>query len=217
MGCSFYYRGCLKDHKAQEEVIELAAQLFGDDGFMVLPDSNKKYLARIRLDTNLLEDGSYTLFSGITDPSCGFDFYGISFYGNPLQKNHGSVPDQLTFHRCQPGSLAYMENREGMIVSLGLEQLQQYYSPEYDDTEVYDGPLLHVASGGEFRCGGGAKFALLLNLIKSRWMPDLEMTDDYGNCDSMEQLIHYHGLANKFSNKSMSFEDCWEMVEEFTF
>ncbi len=213
MGCSFYYKGCLKDHKAQEEVIELAAQLAGDHGFMVLPDSNKKYLARIGLDSNLLEDGSYTQSSGITDPSCGFDFYGISFYGNPLQNDHSSVPDQLIFHRCQLGSLAYMENREGMIVSLALKQLQQYSPPEYDDTMVYDGPLLHVASGGEFRCGGGAKFALLLNLIKLRWMPDLDMFDDYGNCDSMERIIHHHRLAGKFSKKSMSFEECWEMVE----
>lgn len=212
MGCSFYYNGCLKDHKAQEEVIELATQLAGDDGIMVLPDSDKKYLARISLDTTLLEDGSYTLFSGITDPSCGFDFYGISFCGNPLQNDH-AVPDQLIFHRCQPGSLAYMENREGMIVSLALKQLQQYSSPEYDDTKVYDGPLLQVASGGEFRCGGGAKLALLLILIKLRWMPDLEMSDGYGNCDKMEQLIHYHGLAGKFSRKPMSFEDCWEIIE----
>jgi hypothetical protein len=48
-------------------------------------------------------------------------------------------------------------------------------------------------------------------------MPDLDMCDDYGNCDKMKYLIHYHGLAGKFSKKSMSFEDCWEMVEEFTF
>jgi len=217
MGCSFYYNGCLKDHNAQEEVIKLVAQLAGDDGFMVFPDSTKKYLARIKLDTNLLEDGSYTMFSGITDPACGFDFYGISFYGNPLLKDFGAVPDQLIFHRCQPGSLAYLENRDGMIVSLGLEPLQQYSSPEYDDAKVYDGPLLHVSSGGHFRCGGGAKFALLLNLIKLRWMPDLEMSDDSGNCDSMENTIHYHGLAGRFSKKSMSFEDCWEIVEEFTF
>lgn len=220
MGCSFYYSGCLKDHKAQEEVIELAAQLFGDDGFMVLPDSNKINLAKIWLDTNLLEDGSYTQSSGITDPSCGFDFYGISFYCNPLQKDFGSVSHQFIFHRCQPDSLAYIENREGMIVSLDLDQLQQYSFPDYDEDEIYEGyegPVLHVASGGEFRCGGGAKFALLLNLIKLRWMPDLDMSDDYGNCDKMEQLIHYHRLAGKFSNKSMSFEDCWEMVEEFTF
>jgi len=104
-----------------------------------------------------------------------------------------------------------------MIVSLDLQQIQKYISPEYDDDKTYDGPLLHVSSGGHFRCGGGAKFALLLNLIKLRWMPDLEMSDDYGNCDSMEHTIHYHGLAGKFSKKSMSFDDCWEMVEELTF
>lgn len=220
MGCSFYYEGCLKDHKAQEEVIELAEQLAGEQGFILLPDSNKKYLAKIGLDSNLLEDGSYTQSSGISDPSCGFDFYGISFYGNPLQKDFGAVTDQFIFHRCQPGSLAYIENREGMIVSLKLDQLRQYSYPDYDEAEFYEGskcPVLHVDSGGHFRCGGGAKFALLLKLIKLRWMPDLEMSDDYGNCDSIERIIHHHRLAGKFSKKSMSFEDCWEMVEEFTY
>ncbi|MFZ4860356.1 MAG: hypothetical protein ACOYL3_28695 [Desulfuromonadaceae bacterium] len=58
MGCSYYFRGCLKDNKAQEEVIELVAQLAGDDVFMILPDKSIN-LAKILLDIHRLEDGSH--------------------------------------------------------------------------------------------------------------------------------------------------------------
>ena len=212
MGCSYYFSGCLKDHKAQEEVIELVSQLYSRST-IIYPDYDKKLLARIVLDTNLLSDGSYTMFSGITDPACQFSFYGIASFGHPLETETDFVPHQFIFHRCLPGTAAYAENRDGMIVSLSLKQVKDYWSPEYDDTETHLGPLLYVRSGGEYRTSAGdGGLALLLNLIKLRWMPDLEMSDDYDCCDRMEYRIHYHGLAGKLSRKSLTFEDCWEIV-----
>ncbi len=212
MGCSFYYSGCLKDHKAQEAVVKLAEQCFEGGLQLIVPKPNKTYLTRIGLDTHLLEDGSYTQFSSITDPVCPFDFFGLSPHGNPLEEEGGAQLGQFIFHRCQPNSPAYIEKREGMLVTLELSPWQRYTPPDFDSTEVYEGQLLDVHSGGHFRCSGGGKFSLLLCLIRLRWMPDFVYSDDYGSCESMEELIVQHGLTGKFSRPSISFEECWDIV-----
>lgn len=217
MGCSFYYRGCLKDHKSQEAVVDLVNQCTEGTGHIIMPDSNKTYLASIQLDTHLLEDDSYSFDSTITDPACAFDFYGIKLDGRPITDDIDdfySVSSQFVFHRCQPSSPAYIEKREGMLVTLKLSPWQVHDLSGYDSEKVYYGQQLYVNSGGEFRCGGGSKFALLLCLIRLRWMPDLIYSDDYDNCERMDKFIAYQGLMGKFSRPSLSFEECWDIVND---
>ncbi len=50
MGCDFYYKGCLPDNKAQEDVVELAKQFFEVDGRIVVPEPELKSIAEIELE-----------------------------------------------------------------------------------------------------------------------------------------------------------------------
>jgi len=52
MGCDFFYGGCLKDHKAQENVVLFAQQYFEDEfeGKIIVPEPEKTYLAEIYLE-----------------------------------------------------------------------------------------------------------------------------------------------------------------------
>lgn len=212
MGCDFYYRGCLKDHKAQEDVVELASQFYDKKGRIVVPEPDKTFLAEIYLD----RPENYKLYSPpptIEDHECPFDFYGLIPYSGM------DIFDcaQFVFHRCQKRTLAYIQNRDGMLVTLERFPQQFNIPPGYVeqiDADCFEPFQLIVNNRGYLRCGGGYNFALLLHLIKLRWMPDLWMGDDYGNCDHLGQFIEHYGLTEKFSCQSVTFEECWRIVED---
>ena len=64
------------------------------------------------------------------------------------------------------------------------------------------------------RNGGGCSFALLLNVIKLRWMPNLWMGDDYNNCQYIEKFVAHYSLSGQFSCESATYDECWEIFSE---
>ncbi len=124
---------------------------------------------------------------------------------------------QFIFHRPVSRNVTYFEDRQGKLVTLArLPQQfnipQDYQEPE--NVEGYDRLQLIVRNRGYYRSMGGISFALLLYLIKLRWMPDLWMGDDYDNCSYVEGFVDHYDLEGSFKNYSASYNECLETVRE---
>ncbi len=71
-----------------------------------------------------------------------------------------------------------------------------------------------IMNGGYDRVGGGDFFALLLNVIKLRWCPDLEISDDYLICNRIGNMIWECGLAQKMANEELDFNACLTVLTQ---
>lgn len=215
MGCDFFYGGCLKDHKAQENVVRFAQQYFEDkfEGEIIVPEPEKTYLAEIHLEREP-GDNAFTPQPRIEDPACPFDFYGLVPFPDSVDFFDRA---QFVFHRCRKGSLAYENNREGMLVSLKRFPQDLLIPPDHVDEDVasgYDKRQIIVDDCGYLRNGGGYSFALLLNVIKLRWMPNLWMGDDYNNCQYVEKFIAHYSLSGRISRESVTYDECSEIFSK---
>jgi len=185
MGCDFFYDGSVPDVETQGKIIEFVRSHFPNVDLCIHPDPDTKYRTRF----GPAFDDSKALYP--------FDFYGVIPFVSTGILEHG----QFIFDRSAGGCLV-------RILKLP-DSFDVPPSEVISGTE--DGEVV-IMEGGYNRELGGDGFALLLNIVKLRWWPELEMGDDYNICTTVGNMIWQYGLARKMTNEHIDFETCMDLL-----
>ena len=181
MGNEFFFNGIVPQPHVQEKIIAFARSLFNSIEFFIQPDPGSIYR---------------TLFVSLeSDREADYPF---NYYG---------VIPSTTMHLLPHGQFIFDRTAGGTLVRL----LKLPDSFEIGPTERASHAKeceVAIMNGGYTRVGGGESFALLLNVIKLRWCPDLEISDDCHLCDRIGNMIWKYGLAEKMANKKLDFNAC---------
>lgn len=186
MGCDYFYRGSLNDHRLQEKVVELAAQ-FWSDGMWLYPEPKTLY-PTLRAINTFRSEGEYP-----------FNFFGFVPFPESDFLEHG----QMVFDRTDGGRLVTFSKLppvydiEGMDLNKGL------------DRET----VISVKRGGYFRGSASYRFGLLFCVIKRRYFHDLWVGDDYDVFKETEYLVDRLRIADAIMNESLPFNDCYGLFE----
>ncbi|HUV37204.1 MAG TPA: DNA-directed RNA polymerase subunit alpha C-terminal domain-containing protein [Patescibacteria group bacterium] len=171
--------------ETQGKIIEFVRSHFPNVDLCIHPDPDTKYRTRF----GPAFDDSKALYP--------FDFYGVIPFVSTGILEHG----QFIFDRSAGGCLV-------RILKLP-DSFDVPPSEVISGTE--DGEVV-IMEGGYNRELGGDGFALLLNIVKLRWWPELEMGDDYNICTTVGNMIWQYGLARKMTNEHIDFETCMDLL-----
>lgn len=182
MGCDFYFNGIVPEPNVQEKIIAFVRQYFTSIDLFIQPAPGSMY----RTLFHSLEKG--------TEADYPFNYYGVI----PIGHDYSLLPHgQFIFDRTAGGTLVRMLKLPDTFKVEEDECL-----PNNNECEVA------IMKGGYNRELGGDHFALLLHVIKLRWCPDLEMSDDYYICKQIGGMIWEYGLAKKIANEELDFKAC---------
>ena len=193
MGCDFFYSGILPDSGLQEKVIEFVQSYYSEIDLVVHPQPELKYKTIIwqenGRDQRKPEETAYPFnFYGVI-PACK---YGILEHG------------QFIFDRAWGGRLIRFSKLPGIF---NVQPKDPYYNEL--NVDVY------INRGGYNRMvNGSGAFALLLNIIRLRWWPDLWFGDDYEYCKDIGHMIWKYSLLTEMKNEDLDFEKCSELFDE---
>ncbi|MDD2899028.1 MAG: hypothetical protein PHI31_09980 [Desulfuromonadaceae bacterium] len=197
MGCDFFYDGSLSDASAQEKVISLAKEYYENAGLTIIPTDNI-YPSRIA------NRNEKRRFRAHIDPAYPFNYFGIIPFPNYYFIEHG----QFVFDRTQGGKLVSLlkvpREYDFEWAPWDLVKVSDYIEGYVDEPEEY---LVEVREGGYTRCGGYS-FATLLNVIRLRWIPELQMGDDGDACMEVRAIIERNNLQALFKDESVCFAKC---------
>lgn len=186
MGCDFFYSGTLADTALQQKVINLAASYFSEIALYIHPKPESEYLTKY-----------YTRSDYITSPKLyPFNYYGIIPYFEDKLCDYG----QFVFDRTDGGKL------------IRFEKLPNCFDkPPWDDLYINEEAEVVLTEGGHTRMDASYAFALLLNLMKIRWWPELWLGDDYDVCSDVGGFLKDTGLDITFNNEGLGFKPCYDL------
>jgi hypothetical protein len=185
MGCDFFFSGTVPATETQEKIIEFVRSHYSNADIFIQPDPGSTY-------RTLVEKGSSRI-----EKNHPFDYYGVIPFARTGILEHG----QFIFDRANGGCLV-------RILKL----------PDSFDVQPHgrhDGEAtaeVVISDGGYNRELGGYGFATLLNIIRLRWWPELDMSDDYGICRRVGILIWEYGLARRMANDQLDFDICMHLL-----
>jgi hypothetical protein len=128
-----------------------------------------------------------------------FDFFGVIPHIHDGILEHG----QFVFDRAAGGRLVRLLKLPDSF-TVAPNELET----DTDDVDVV------VKEGGYNRELGGDSFALLLNVIKLRWWPELDAGDDYNLCDVIGNMIWEYALARRMKNEGIDFDACFRLLSD---
>jgi len=187
MGCDYFYRGRLSDHRLQEKVVELVAQ-FWSDGMWIYPKPKTLYPTLRAIDAFRSEEGAYP-----------FNFFGFVPFPDSDFLEHG----QMVFDRTDGGRLATLSKLPAGYNIESADSKEDFYP----DAEVCVDPKGYLRGGASYRVG------LLFCMIKRRYFHDLWVGDDYDLCDETEYLINRLRIADRIMDEELTFDECYALFE----
>lgn len=185
MGCDFFFNGAAPRIEVQHKIIEFVHSYFSYIDLCICPTPTSTY--RTRLGRS----------SDETETAYPFDFYGVIPFASLGITQHG----QFVFDRSSGGNFVRILK---LPDSFGIPPNESASNAE--ENEVV------IMQGGYNRELGGDGFALVLNVIKLRLMPELETSDDYGLCDTIGNMIWKYGLTRRMADEKIDFSGCMSML-----
>jgi hypothetical protein len=205
MGCDFFYWGKLTDTGLQEKVIECVAEYYEEKALLIQPHPGNEYFTGYNMSDSLhypegltrLERSLYRLKHAEKRLRYPFNYYGvIPLYGWELEE-YG----QFIFDRSTEGQLVRFLK---LPDDLGL--------PARDECYKKDEAAVLVKEGGYDRIiGDSFQFAVLLSIINLRWLPELDVEDDYDVYATVAKILRDSGLVEAFKDKSANYQKCWNL------
>lgn len=201
MGCDFVFKGSVEDTTAQGKVVELVkgffetASLLYEPSLMMVepsPRAPRVTLRRIKKNQNQLWSRHRT----------------EKVFSHPLNY-YGIIP--LSWGRFLPDFGQFVFDREngGRLVTIRL--LPNWYSP--DMAKNLDRAVIN--EDGYYRAlSERCAFGLMLCLIKIRYIPNLEVDDDFYIFRDTWQYLETTGYVSIFKNEAMDLGQCCQMLEE---
>lgn len=185
MGCDFFFSGSIPATETQEKIIEFVRSHYSNADLFIQPDPRSIYRTLIVKSSQRQEKDH------------PFDFYGVIPFAKTGILEHG----QFIFDRANGGCLVRILK---LPDSFDVQPHSQYVGEETAEVVIRD--------GGYNRELGGYGFATLLNIIRLRWWPELDMDDDYGLCTRVGNLIWEYGLARRMANEQLDFDICMHLL-----
>ena len=205
MGCDFFYWGKLTDTGLQEKVVECVAAYYEDKAVLIQPLPGTAYFTGYDMSRSLqypqgltrLERSLYRLEHAEKRLRYPFNYYGvIPLYGWELEE-YG----QFIFDRSTEGQLVRFLK---LPDDLGL--------PARDECYKKDEAAVLVKEGGYDRIiGDSFQFAVLLSIINLRWLPELDVGDDYDVYTRVAKILQNSGLVETFKDESVNYQKCWDL------
>jgi hypothetical protein len=187
MGCDYFYKGSLKDHRLQEKVVELVAQ-FWSDGMWIYPEPETRYPTRKEADLHTAEDGLYP-----------FNFFGFI----PFPDSDSLEFGQMVFDRTDGGRLVTLSKLPAGHEIEGTDSGENCYR----DVEFCLKPKGYLRGWASYRVG------LLFCVIKKRYFQDLWVGDDHDVCKETEHLVDRLRIADRIMDENLTFDDCYALFE----
>jgi hypothetical protein len=187
MGCDYFYKGRLEDHRLQEKALELVAE-FWSDGMWIYPEPKTLYPTLKAIDAFRSEEGEYP-----------FNFFGFVPFPDSDFLEYG----QMVFDRSDGGRL------------VTLYKLPPVYEGESADSEKSFCPdvAVRVRPKGYLRGGASYRVGLLFCMIKRRYFHDLWVGDDYDVFKETEYLVDRLRIADRIMDEKLIFDDCYALFE----
>lgn len=187
MGCDYFYKGCLEDHRLQEKVVELVAQ-FWSDGLWIHPVPGTFYPTMKDSDSRSSGEKHYP-----------FNFFGFVPFPDLDFLEHG----QMVFDRSDGGRLVTLSTLPAGYKIEGADSERN----NYRDAEVCVEPKGYLRGGASYRVG------LLFCVIKRRYFQNLWVGDDYDVCEETEYLLDRLRIADRIMDENLTFDDCYTLFE----
>jgi len=200
VGCDFWYSGTLPDVGKQETVIKFVETYYTDIALFVTPQPRQTY-------TTVLE-GYHGDNQQQWAAAYPFDFYGIIPHAGSGIHEHG----QFVFDRTAGGRLVRLME---LPDSFGLRHREDPPEASFAD-EPEARAEVRVLEGGYNRTltKNAFVFALLLNVVRHRWWPGLDVGDDYNCYRDVGRMISAFGLSSRLRDEALDFDACWQLFSE---
>lgn len=215
MGWECYYSGSLQDLTLQEKVIRFV-QTFWEHppDLIVKPYPDIKYDVRVSYRKNVDESGQVH--------NCCNDFCHEKIWWK--WKRYASVEQIIHDYPCNYyGMIQSCDLKDGTIYggdfifdrTAGgrLIEIDKLF-PIYLKTQTENGnnEIPESESMVEIKLRGNVRkiygFPLLLNVIKLRWWPDLDCSDDEDLCVEIAENIWKYGLTKKLMDENLNYDEC---------
>jgi hypothetical protein len=187
MGCDYFYRGSLNDHRLQGKVVQLVAQFWSDE-IWIHHEPEALHRTKIEGDSRMTEEKFYP-----------FNFFGFVPFTDSDFMEHG----QMVFDRTDGGRLVTFSKLPAVYEIEGMN------SNENLDRET----VISVKRGGYFRGSASYRVGLLFCVIKKRYFHDLWVGDDDDVFNETEYLVDRLRIADVIMNESLTFNDCCDLFE----
>jgi hypothetical protein len=213
MGCDFFYSGNLPSPELQEKVVRFWTSTFRDPSCLVISPYDLPPVTTLFLRNHVTRNRDHRLFLGTPQP---FQLFGVIL----ISTVDGSLDDQ--------GQLVFDRSRQGALVR--VRRLPKVFGLKPNDRATDEQTLqgwlksgqVHWTGGGspqvdvEVEEGGHLRLlddlmpmALLLNIMRIRWWPDLDLGDDMQMCSYVaEALAANPALASSLRDESKDFLEC---------
>jgi len=187
MNCDFTLSGCLPEVELQEKVIAFYRSCFlREMELTVSPEPDQRYKTRIH---------SARFRPASVEPNYPFNFFGVI----PTVTKELSWNRQIVFDRSDGGRLVRFCKLPDVFRILPDES---FSSRETCEVVLYEGGYDRYSTTEA--CG----MALLLNVIRMRWWPDLSVKDDGDIFEETGREIWQYGLVDKFIDEELDGKAC---------
>lgn len=200
MGCDFNVEGNLQDCALQEKVIRFVHAFMNNPGLELKPEPEKQYLTRFEKMV-----GKTTMPSDIV--SYPFNFFGLV-----------AIPEH--YYLGNGRNMQFVFDRTGGGRLVQFLQLPEHLCPqplqEDEDFGHWDPDVPVRISKGLYQRLGEERweYAFMLVLIRRRWWPLLQVSDDYDVFYNLEPLIEYLDCLKTLDSEDVDYWQCHNIVME---
>ena len=217
MGWKCYYSGSLPDIILQEKVIKFIQNSFpSPPDLIVKPYPDIKYDVRVYYGKSVDEAGQIH--------SCCNDFCHEKAYSP--SKGRANVEQIIRDYPCNYfGIIQWCNRKDGTInggqfifdrtaggLLINISKLFPIYLSAQTENENKEIPEPESMVQINLRGIELYEWPLLLNIIKLRWWPDLECSDDEDACAEVAHDIRKYGLAKKLMDENLNYDECIRLM-----
>ena len=195
MGCDFFWEGSIPLNELQERTVRFVLSYFvglsTEDLVTFEPSPG------LRLPT-LANNRDFERII----PDHPFNYYGVAPYYKDKR-----LRDRMQF--------VFDRSDFGRIVSMEMTPESRNDDDAIERERRKQGVQVSIRDVGHQRTvgGGGSALALLLNIVRMRYCPNLDMSDDYGYCEGIEETIEAWGLTSALRINTLDFNGCCELYD----